>query len=61
MVTPSQISVKPNVMPIIVPEYDFEGQNRWGGTLMSGDFTHGSVQTFNSDGQPVDNNSDSND
>ena len=26
MLTPSKISVKPNVMPLVVPEYDFEAR-----------------------------------
>lgn len=62
MLTPSQISVKPNVMSIIVPEYDFEGQNRWDGTLMAGEFTANSAQTFHpTTGMPEDANSDYND
>jgi len=61
MLTPSQIAVKPNVMSIRVPEYDFEGQNRWDGTLMAGHYTSGSIQTFNSSGKPTDSKSDNND
>ena len=61
MLTPSQIAVKPNVMSIMVPAYDFEGQNRWDGTLMAGSYTSGSIQTFDSSGNPTDSQSDSND
>ena len=61
MLTPSQIAVKPNVMSIMVPDYDFEGQNRWDGTLMAGSHTFNSIQTFSSSGNPCDSQNDSND
>ena len=61
MLTPSQIAVKPNVKSILVPDYDFEGQNRWDGTLIAGSYTSGSIQTFNNDGKPSDSQSDEND
>ena len=61
MLTPSQIAVKPNVKSILVPDYDFEGQNRWDGTLIAGSYTSGSIQTFNTDGKPSDSESDNND
>jgi len=57
--TPSQLSVKPSVMSIMVPDYDFEGQSR--GTLMAGNNTSGSIQTFDSSGKPKDATSDNND
>ena len=61
MLTPSQIAVKPNIKSILVPDYDFEGQNRWDGTLIAGSYTSGSIQTFNNDGKPSDSQSDNND
>jgi len=61
MLTPSQIAVKPNIKSILVPDYDFEGQNRWDGTLIAGSYTSGSIQTFNTDGKPSDSESDNND
>ena len=60
MLTPSQIAVKPNVMSIMVPDYDFEGQNRWDGTLMAS-WSSNSVQTFNDQGSPCDAQHDEND
>lgn len=59
--TPTQLSSKPNIMSVIVPEYDFKNQNRWDGTLMAGSFTSNSIQTFNSNGQPNDAKSDNTD
>lgn len=61
MLMPSQLAVKPNVMSIMVPNYDFEGQQRWDGTLMAGSQTYNSVQTFNNNGQPCDSTVDNND
>jgi len=61
MLLPSQLSVKPHVVPMMVPAYDFEGQNRWDGTLMAGRYTSSSTQTFNNKGQPCDSQSDNND
>jgi hypothetical protein len=61
MLTPSKISVKPNVMPLVVPEYDFEGQSRWDIFGMAGNFTVNSIQTFDSKGQPHDAQNDNND
>lgn len=61
MLTPSKLSIKPRVLPIIVPEYDFESQIRWDGTLMAGSHTFNSIQTFGSNGQPCDTKNDSND
>lgn len=61
MLTPSQLSVKPNVMPLMAPDYDFAGQNRWDGTLMAGKYTANSVQTFDHNGNPRDSQSDNND
>jgi hypothetical protein len=61
MLTPSQISIKPNVIPLIVPDYDFDGQNRWDGTLMAGNQTSNSIQTFDGNGKPKDAKDDKND
>lgn len=61
MLTPSQLSAKPNIISIVVPNYDFEGQNRWDGTLMAGRYTTSSLQTFDSHGRPKDSQSDKND
>jgi len=61
MLMPSQISVKPNIMPLMVPNYDFDSQNRWDGTLMAGQFTSNSIQTFSNSGQPCDAKNDDND
>ena len=57
MLTPSQISVKPNVMPITVPDYDFDRQNRWDGISMMST-TSNTKQTFDGKGQPKDQTSD---
>ena len=57
--TPSKLSVKPNVMAIVVPDYDFEGQIRV--NLMAGSQTYNSIQTFSSDGKPKDAQTDTND
>lgn len=57
--TPSKLSVKPNVMAIIVPEYNFEEQSR--DNLMAGKHTSFSVQTFGNDGKPKDAQNDTND
>lgn len=57
MLTPSQISIKPNVMPIVVPDYDFENQIRWDGMHMMSS-TFNTKQTFSSKGEPCDNTSD---
>jgi len=61
MLTPSQLSSNPNVIPVVAPEYNFSGQNRWDGTMMAGSYTGSSIQTFASNGQPCDSQSDSND
>ena len=62
MLTPSQIAGKPNVMSIMVPDYDFEGQNRWDGTLMAGSYyTSNTLQTFDYQGTPCDAQGDEND
>ena len=61
MLTPSQIAVKPNVMSIMVPDYDFEGQNRWDGTLMAGGYTIDTIRTFDVSGNPTDGLGDNND
>jgi hypothetical protein len=61
MLTPSKISVKPNVMPLVVPEYDFEGQSRWDIFGVAGQLTRNSVQTFDRDGKPHDAQDDHND
>lgn len=61
MLTPSQLAIEPNVMPLVVPNYDFEKQSRWDGTLMAGSYTNNSIQTFNSKGQPADAKSDNTD
>lgn len=57
--TPSRLSVKPNVMALMVPDYDFENQSR--GTLMAGSHTSNSIQTFDIRGKPNDSKSDNND
>ena len=59
MITPSRISVVPNVLSIVVPEYNFENQSR--GTLIASKYTAASLQTFDSKGQPKDSKSDNND
>ena len=61
MLIPSQISVKPNIMPFMVPNYDFDSQNRWDGTLMAGAWTQNTIQTFSHDGKPCDAQGDTND
>lgn len=61
MLMPSQISVKPNIMPLMVPNYDFDSQNRWDGTLMAGQWTRNSIQTFDFNGKPCDSKNDDND
>lgn len=61
MLTPSQLTVTPNVVPLMAPDYNFEGQNRWDGTLMAGKYTAGSTQTFDHTGRPKDSQSDHND
>lgn len=57
--TPLQLSIKPNVMHVVAPDYDFEEQTR--GVLMAGKYTARSIQTYNSQGKPNDSQSDSND
>ncbi|MHB8310475.1 MAG: hypothetical protein ACYDCY_08695 [Metallibacterium sp.] len=59
MLTPSQISKKPKVMPLIVSDYNFETQAR--GMMMAGNYTSSSVQTFDVKGKPTDSKSDHND
>jgi hypothetical protein len=59
LLTPSQLSTQPNIMSIMVPDYDFDGQSRE--MLMAGSYTAGSIQTFSNNGQPCDNQSDKND
>ena len=61
MLTPSQLSTKPNVITLVAPDYDFNDQKRWDGTMMAGSYTGSSIQTFASNGQPCDSQSDSND
>ena len=61
MLTPSQLSVTPNTVHIVAPNYDFDGQTRWDGTMMAGSYTGSSIQTFASNGQPCDSQSDNND
>jgi hypothetical protein len=61
MLTPTKLSSKPNVLPLLVPEYDFLKQSRWDGTVMAGSFTSNSIQTFNNNGQPNDAKSDNTD
>lgn len=61
MLMPSQISIKPNIMPLMVPNYDFDSQNRWDGTLMAGNHTYNSIQTFDRSGKPCDAQDDQND
>ena len=61
MLTTSMISLKPNVLPISAPDYDFDRQNRWQETTIMGKFTSNSVQTFDGQGKPKDSTSDNND
>lgn len=62
MLTPSGLSVEPHVMPLVVPDYDFDNQNRWGGmSIAAGRYTGSSIQTFDHKGQPKDSQSDNND
>jgi hypothetical protein len=61
MLTPSSLSVKPNVKHIQVPDYDFDGQFRWHQPLMAGSYTSATVQTFDSQGKPTDSVADNND
>jgi len=58
MLLPSQLSVKPNATPITVPEYDFEGQNRWDGAMIAMATTSSTKQTFDNNGKPRDQTSD---
>jgi hypothetical protein len=60
MVTPSSLSVKPNVKAVVMPDYDFEGQFRWDLPLMAA-YTGNSIQTFDAHGKPNDSRSDNND
>lgn len=59
MLTPSQISKKPKVMPLIVLDYNFETQER--GPYMAGSHTASSIQTYDGRGKPSDSRNDNND
>lgn len=62
MITPAEISRLPKVRPLIVPEYDFEGQVRSGlRTPLLAAYTFNSIQTFGQDGRPKDAQNDNND
>jgi hypothetical protein len=61
VLTPSQLSIKPNIKQIVVPEYDFDNQIRWHTPVMAGRYTYNSIQTFDNKGQPRDAQSDNND
>lgn len=58
-ITPSAIAVLPNVLSVIVPEYDFEHQIR--GDILSMSFTALSLQTFGPKGEVKDAKHDNND
>jgi hypothetical protein len=57
VLTPSKISSKPKIAPVMIPEYNFKEQNRWSGFLLMAT-TSGTKQTFDSFGNPRDNTSD---
>jgi hypothetical protein len=61
MLLPSQLAVKPQCQSIALPEYQFEGQNRWDGTVTAMSYSSSSTQTFDYKGNPKDSRGDNND
>jgi hypothetical protein len=62
-VSPADVAVAPLVQNVVVPDYDFVTQRRWSGSeiKLAGNYTAGSVQTYDFQGKPNDSNMDSND
>ncbi len=59
--TPTQLALAPSQMPISVPEYDFDSDSRWDGTILAEAYTGNSIQTFDNSGKPSDARSDNTD
>jgi hypothetical protein len=60
-ITANHLGKYPQTMPIAVPEYDFDNDMRWNGTILAGAYTSNSIQTFDSKGSPNDARSDNTD
>ena len=58
--SPMTLAQAPSAEAVELPDYDWQTQSR-GSTLIAGKYTSGSIQTFDSKGNPKDSKSDQND
>jgi hypothetical protein len=56
---PTTLSKQPNAIEHPIPDYNWEEQTR--GNTIVGRYTSGSIQTYNSKGQPADSKADQDD
>jgi hypothetical protein len=59
MATPFTLSKPASAIAEAIPEYDWKNQSR--GSIIVGRYTSGSIQTYNSKGQPSDSKADQDD
>jgi hypothetical protein len=59
MASPATLSKRPNAIEYAIPDYNWEEQNRE--NTIVGRYTSGSIQTYNSKGQPADSKADQDD